>query len=78
MIIDILDWDLTYSDLIDWISENDVELDAINGYGGRGPSTKYMFRNEEDLIAFKLKFAKERDRGIGIFPPYTSNLKNET
>ena len=69
MIIDILDWDLTYTELVDWVSENDITLDAINGYGG-GASTKYTFRDEEDFIAFKLKFAKERDRGIGIFPPY--------
>ena len=69
MIIDILDWDLTYTELVDWVSENDITLDSINGYGG-GASTKYTFRDEEDFIAFKLKFAKERDRGIGIFPPY--------
>jgi hypothetical protein len=58
MIIDILDWDLTYTDLVEWVSENDIVLDAINGYGG-GASTKYTFQDEEDFVAFKLKFAKE-------------------
>jgi len=59
MIIDILDWNLSYTDLIDWVIENNVVLDAIDGYGDRwGTGTKYIFQNEEDFIAFKLKFTK--------------------
>jgi hypothetical protein len=60
MIIDILDWDLTYTELVEWVAENDIYLDAINGYGGRDPSTKYIFRDEEDFVVFKLKFAREK------------------
>lgn len=63
MIIDILDWDITYTELMYWISETGAELDAITGpgsFGGVGsPSTKYEFRDEEDFVMFKLKFAKE-------------------
>ena len=62
MIIDILEWELIYTDLIEWVAENDIVLDAINGYGG-GASTKYTFRNEEDFVAFKLKFAKNNRSG---------------
>jgi hypothetical protein len=73
MIVDILDWDLTYTELIEWVSDNNVDLDAINGYGGRGPSTKYVFRREEDFVAFKLKFAKENYKGTDTafyYAPY--------
>jgi hypothetical protein len=62
MIINILDWDLTYDELVNWVAENDIVLDAINGYGG-GASTKYVFQDEEDFVAFKLKFAKDNRSG---------------
>lgn len=64
MIIDLLDWDLTYYELLQWVSENDINLAAINGYGA-GASTKYTFRDEEDFVAFRLKFAKERRIKMG-------------
>ena len=65
MIIDILDWDLTYTDLVEWVSENDIVLDAING-SADGASTKYTFQDEEDFVAFKLKFARENKHRIGF------------
>jgi len=70
MIIDIFDWDLTYYELVKWVTENDITLDAINGYGD-GASTKYTFRDEKDFVAFKLKFSR-KSHGIGIFSPYNS------
>ena len=69
MIINIFDWDLTYDELVEWISKNDIKLDAINGYGV-GASTWYTFQNDEDFVAFKLKFAKGLNRGIGVYAPY--------
>ena len=64
MIIDIFDWDISYTDLMYWISQTGAEIHAITGlgniYGGRGsPSTKYEFLNEEDYIAFTLSFQKD-------------------
>ena len=65
MTIDILDWDITYTELMYWIAETGAELDAVSElggmYGGSGfPSTKYKFRDEEDYVAFKLAFQKEK------------------
>jgi len=62
MIIDILDWDITYTDLMQWVAETGAELYAITHAGwlaGGTPGTKYVFRDEEDFVMFKLKFAKE-------------------
>jgi hypothetical protein len=62
MIINLFDWDLTYDELVNWVAENNIVLDAINGYGG-GASTKYIFQDEEDFVAFRLKFAKDNRFG---------------
>jgi hypothetical protein len=59
MKINILEWNITYSELMEWVAVNDIMLHAINGYGS-GASTVYQFYSEEDYIAFRLKFAKER------------------
>lgn len=64
MIIDILDWIITYDELLQWVTDNDIVLDAINGYGNHGLSTRYIFQNEEDFIAFKLKFTQRGNRFI--------------
>jgi hypothetical protein len=69
MIIDILEWRITYTELMHWIATNGAVMHAITGLGGmfngRGaPSTTYEFRNEEDYIAFKLAFQKEIKHSI--------------
>jgi hypothetical protein len=67
MIINLLEWDLTYTEFVNWVAENDIVVDAINGYGG-GASTKYKFRDEEDFIIFKLIFVKTKTNSdIGFF-----------
>jgi len=67
MVIDILDWDITYTELMQWISITGAELVAITGLGGFGaftgsvgPCTKYEFYKEEDFVMFKLAFQKEK------------------
>lgn len=61
MIIDLLEWNVTYTDFVKWITENNIATAAISGYGsGAGfISTKYDIFNDEDSVAFKLKFSKE-------------------
>ena len=62
MVIDILDWNITHTDLMQWVAETGAKLDAISRAGwfaGGPPSTKYKFRDEEDFIMFKLAFQKK-------------------
>ena len=67
MIINLLEWNLTYTEFVNWIAEKDIVLDAINGYGG-GASTVYKFRDEEDFIVFRLTFLKTKTNSdIGFF-----------
>lgn len=62
MIIDILEWDITYTELVHWISTTGAVMHAISGYGVRGvASTRYQFENDSDYVAFKLSFQKEKD-----------------
>lgn len=66
MIIDILEWDITYTDLMNWIATTGAVMHAISGYGVRGVmSTLYRFENEDDFIAFKLAFPKDTARPTG-------------
>jgi hypothetical protein len=56
--IDLRDWDVTYTDLVKWVTENNVDLWGVNAMGGNGAKI-YVFSKPEDLTAFKLRFAKE-------------------
>lgn len=62
MIIELLDWDLTYAEFVEWVSKNNIFVEAVTGYGtGAGfASTIYKFHDQQDFIAFKLKFLKVR------------------
>lgn len=63
MLINILDWDITYDEFVDWVSRNDAVVDAVTGFGpnSRGmPGTTYVFQDEDDFVNFKLTFAKEK------------------
>lgn len=60
MIIDILNWDITYAELREWISTTGAVVDSVAGYSFQGDScTKYIFQNEEDYLLFKLTFREE-------------------
>jgi hypothetical protein len=56
-IIDIADWDIGYIELINWVNDRNIRLYAIAGFG---QGTGYSFDQEEDLVAFKLAFRKEK------------------
>ena len=53
-IINILEWDITYQELIDWAAETGADVYAIASYGDNNPSTRYGFTEEKDFVAFKL------------------------
>ena len=57
-IINILEWDITYQELVDWAAETGADVYAIASYGANNPSTRYGFTEENDFVAFKLKFGK--------------------
>lgn len=65
MIIDIKEYDITYTQFIDWVLQIGIEVFAINSYGGQSTSTRYMFQETEDLVAFKIRFAKQSKDIIG-------------
>jgi len=58
--INILEWDLTYTDLVNWIQDREANVYAVSFYGAGAPSTQYKFENDEDFVAFKLAFRKEK------------------
>lgn len=58
--IDILEWDITYHELVEWVSRNDVVLIPVNGYGA-GASTVYIFEKDIEYMAFALAFHKEQN-----------------
>jgi hypothetical protein len=68
-IIDILDWDITHAELVDWVTENDMDVYAVAASGGSNPRTRYMFQNDDDLLAFKLKFSREQRHAWNKFYP---------
>ena len=53
--IDMRDWDVSYTELVKWVSETGADLYAVNTIGGDGRKL-YCFTRLEDLTAFKLKF----------------------
>lgn len=56
--IDLNDWDLTYSQLVEWSKVSRIDVWGINLRGANKPLTTYYFEDPEHLSAFKLKFAK--------------------
>ena len=58
--IDLFDWDITHEEFEKWINDNNIKVGYINGdLYNVGPWTKFIFDNEEDLVAFKLKYSKD-------------------
>ena len=55
--IDLRDWDVSYTDLVKWVTENNIDLWAVNAMGGNGAKI-YVFKSTEDKTAFTLKFKK--------------------
>jgi hypothetical protein len=52
------EWDVSYTELVEWISKTGAELYAINTYGSNLKQNQYAFTDEKDYIAFKLTFQK--------------------
>lgn len=59
--IDLRDWDIAYTDLVEWVTENSINL--YTSSGGNGMKV-YIFPNDEDFVAFKLKFSKGKSSYI--------------
>ena len=59
-IIDLNEWNVNYTDLVNWALENEIELYAVNNYGGNLVKKQYAFTQEEDFLVFKLTFSKRR------------------
>jgi hypothetical protein len=70
--INLHEWNISYTELVQWAEETGSEIFAFVHHGGAGPSATYGFEKEEDLLAFKLKFAKE-ERPIMGFNGTTAN-----
>lgn len=64
-IIDINDWDITYTELMYWIADTGARLKSVTTDARRIP-TEYEFERDEDALAFKLKFSKSLSRDIGF------------
>jgi hypothetical protein len=63
--IDRYNWNCSSKEFSDWIEENDILVSAVHD-GSDG----WVFVNEEDLIAFKLKFKQIRFRKEEIDTAY--------
>lgn len=57
--INLLHWDITYREFIDWILENKVDVYAAATIGANDPLTRYFFEHDEDFTAFRLAFKKD-------------------
>lgn len=52
-------WDVSFYKFQDWVEENNVKLEGTNVDGGfNSYSTRWYFANEEDYVAFTLRFRK--------------------
>ena len=56
-IIDFNDWDLTYTELVQWSNRHHVDVYCVNAIGGNGIRL-YAFEKDEDLVLFKLTFKR--------------------
>jgi hypothetical protein len=54
--IDLFEWDISYTDFVDWVEEQGAEVYAVSNVNHK--NSFYRFIKEEDLVAFKLKFSK--------------------
>jgi len=59
-LIDLREWKVNYTDFTNWVVESGADVYAIIHHGGNGASAQYGFENEEDYLAFKLKFTHEK------------------
>lgn len=55
--INLNDWNISYSTMVKWVIDNNIDVYAINCSGGDGVNL-YMFTSSEDFTAFTLKFNK--------------------
>lgn len=80
--INLLDWDVTYTELAQWANDTGAEVYAVTG-----PGMKYKM-SEKDLVAFKLTFKRGCSSLVGYkgittvdtamyYCPYIPLLKNE-
>ena len=76
--INLYDWDLTYAQFRDWITETGSDVYAITSDSRFISDSKYMFNEEADYLAFTLKFklrTKSMDTGV-YYCPYLPLLKH--
>ena len=66
MTINLLEWDITYNEFIDWVLSNKADVYAVASVGANTPVTHYLFEKEEDFVAFKLVFRKESIYNFGF------------
>ena len=59
-LIDLRDWHISYTELVEWCEETGADVYAVIHPVGNGPSAQYRFEHEEDFLAFQLKFAREQ------------------
>jgi len=64
-IINLLDWDITYEEFVTWISDTDSDVYVVASRGAGDPRTMYLFENDEDFAAFKLKFPPDSPNVMG-------------
>lgn len=55
--INLIDYNITYTDFVQWVLENKMDVYAVNAQGGNGGKI-YFFQDLEDFTAFTLKFSK--------------------
>ena len=76
-IINLREWNITYKELADWCEETGADIYAIIRYGNIDYlNADYGFEREEDMLAFKLRFAKRLnpvDSGL-YYAPYIPSI----
>lgn len=55
--VDVFNWKVTPKEFSDWIIENDILISAV-----QDGSDGWVFVNDEDCLAFKLKFQPKQRR----------------
>ncbi|HEY6436384.1 MAG TPA: hypothetical protein VIY47_07325 [Ignavibacteriaceae bacterium] len=55
--IDLGEYTITYTDFVKWVTENNMDVYAVNTNGGNGMKI-FFFNDLEDYTAFTLKFSK--------------------
>lgn len=65
--INLREWNISYTELVEWCEKTNSEVYAVIHHGGNGASAMYGFEKDEDLLAFTLTFSHKKNETISFY-----------